>query len=373
MTPSDPAPPSAAEAPKAPPAGASTPADPAAAAAGGEEEFDAESQDALHILPLRIIPLETPGLRRLRLIKNVRLDTVIELYKDQSHKSAQVPLETLHSVFQSYGEQLRKDMPILQNLATVPSFDVYTLRLAMRQLKLPVDEKKDLQLSEGKRRELTEHMKAFTHPLIQQIYGGTDVEVNDVSDILRLIANPNREDALKNLRAMSQKLNVPLTEIPRFLEDYGDTYLSLAYFKSCLDTVVPQVQGFLDWIKPLEENQMIKHDRLSKQMLDKVKDSLSGVIISLTGRFESFNRKSADFWKDINANSFAQMKDLVFSNHRSMGGVLCGLAVKMQLWRERFPTAGGGPNKRLEFVRSEIVPGMQLIDELEAAARKMNI
>jgi hypothetical protein len=97
------------------------------------------------------------------------------------------------------------------------------------------------------------------------------------------------------------------------------------------------------------------------------------VIISLTGRFEAFNRKSADFWKDINANSFAQMKDLVFSNHRSMGGVLCGLAVKMQLWRERFPTAGGGPNKRLEFVRSEIVPGMQIIDELEAAARRMQI
>jgi hypothetical protein len=370
MNSTDPAPPPAKEVPNGPPAGALAPAE---GAAPHEEEFDAESQDALHILPLRIVPLETPGLKRLRLIKNVRLDTVVELYKDQSHKSAQVPLETLHSVFQSYGEQLRKDMPTLQNLSTVPSFDVYTLRLAMRQLKIPVNEKKDLQLSESKRRELTAHMKAFTHPLIQQIYGGSDVEVNDVADIMRLIASPNREEAIKNLRAMSQKLNVPLTEIPRFLEDYGDTYFSLAYFRSCLDKEVPQVQAFLDWIKPLEENQMIKHDRLSRQMLDKVKDTLNGVIISLTGRFEAFNRKSADFWRDINANSFAQMKDLVFSNHRSMGGVLCGLAVKMQLWRERFPTAGGGPNKRLEFVRSEIVPGMQIIDELEAAARRMQI
>jgi hypothetical protein len=137
--------------------------------------------------------------------------------------------------------------------------------------------------------------------------------------------------------------------------------------------VVPQVQGFLDWLKPLEENQMIRQDRMSKQMLDKVKESLSSVIISLTGRFEAFNRKSADFWKDINADSFSRMKDRVFSNHRSIGGVLCGLSVKMQLWRDRFPTASGGPNKRLEFVRSEIVPGMQLIDELEAAARKRGI
>jgi hypothetical protein len=346
---------------------------PPAAGDANVDEYDAEGQDALHILPLRIIPLETPGLRRLRLIKNVRLDSVVELYKDQGHKSAQVPLDALHSVFQSYAEPLRKDMPLLQSLSSIPSFDVYTLRVALRALNLSIDMKKELQLSDGKRKELTEHMKVFTHPLIQQIYGSDDFVVNDVSDIMKLIASPNREDALKNLRMMSQKLNVPLTEIPRFLEDYGDTFLSLAYFRSCLDLVVPQVQGFLDWLKPLEENQMIKQDRMSKQMLDKVKGSLSGVIISLTGRFEAFNRKSADFWKDINADSFAKMKDLVFSNHRSIGGVLCGLSVKMQLWRDRFPTASGGPNKRLEFVRSEIVPGMQLIDELEAAARKRGI
>ena len=336
-------------------------------------EYDAEGQDALHILPLSIIPLETPGLRRLRLIKNVRLDSVVELYKDQGHKSAQVPLDALHSVFQSCATELRKDMPLLQNLSAIPSFDVYTLRVALRSLSLNIDVNKELQLSEGKRQELTQHMKVFTHPLIQQIYGTADFEVNDVSDIMKLLTAPNRDDALKNLRMMSQKLNVPLTEIPRFLEDYGDTFLSLAYFRSCLDKVVPQVQSFLDWVKPLDDNQMIKGDRMSKQMLDKTRDSMSGVIISLTGRFEAFNRKSADFWKDINADSFSRMKDMVFSNHRSIGGVLCGLSVKMQLWRDRFPTASGGPNKRLEFVRSEVVPGMQMIDELEEAARKSGI
>jgi len=336
-------------------------------------DYDTEGQDALHILPLNIIPLETPGLRRLRLIKNVRLDSVVELYKDQGHKSAQVPLDALNSVFQSYGAQLRADMPLLQSLSSIPSFDVYTLRVALRALNLPIDEKAALQLSDAKRRELTDHMKVFTHPLIQQIYGNADFEVNDVSDIMRLISTPNRDDALKNLRMMSQKLNVPLTEIPRFLEDYGDTFLSLAYFRSCLDKVVPQVQSFLDWVKPLDDNQMIKGDRMSKQMIDKTRESMSGVIISLTGRFEAFNRKSADFWRDINADSFSRMKDMVFSNHRSIGGVLCGLSVKMQLWRDRFPSASGGPNKRLEFVRSEVVPGMQLIDELEAAARKTGL
>jgi hypothetical protein len=37
--------------------------------------------------------------------------------------------------------------------------------------------------------------------------------------------------------------------------------------KFWLTKVVPQVQSFLDWVKPLDDNQMIKGDRMSKQML----------------------------------------------------------------------------------------------------------
>ena len=43
---------------------------------------DDEARDSLHILPLSSIPLETPGLQHARLIKNVRLQTVVEMFRD---------------------------------------------------------------------------------------------------------------------------------------------------------------------------------------------------------------------------------------------------------------------------------------------------
>ncbi len=39
-------------------------------------------RDALHILPLEFLPIQTPGLKRARMIKNARLMSVVELFKD---------------------------------------------------------------------------------------------------------------------------------------------------------------------------------------------------------------------------------------------------------------------------------------------------
>ena len=41
------------------------------------EVYSDDEKDALHILPLAIIPLKTPVMRRQRLIKNSRFETVL--------------------------------------------------------------------------------------------------------------------------------------------------------------------------------------------------------------------------------------------------------------------------------------------------------
>ncbi len=40
-------------------------------------------RDSVHILPLSIIPLQTKGLERTRMIKNAKLESVIELFDDE--------------------------------------------------------------------------------------------------------------------------------------------------------------------------------------------------------------------------------------------------------------------------------------------------
>jgi hypothetical protein len=337
-----------------------------------KQAFD-EARDALHIMPLSIVPLKTRGLRTARLIKNARFDTRIELFRDASSGSGQVPLSGLDRVFPSDVENLKSDQPILSKLGSLPAFDVYSLRIACRRLDIPVENEEGLSLSPAKKAELTEYMRGFTRPLIQYIYGENDTtELNDLSDIMARLRTPDRAEAKKRLQFLSDKLGVDAMELPRFLEDYGDVFLSLAYFKKILDRLAPTVEGFCTWADGISESEMIRRDKQTMELLETVKSALNQTIMSITGRFETFNLRSRILWSDMTRENFHSFRDLVTSNHASIGGVLCGLTVKLDLWHERFPSLGGGPAKRAEFLRTEMYHGLhRLMQEEQTAAKAL--
>ncbi len=58
-------------------------------------ELSDTDRDSLHILPLSILPLSTSALNRARLIKNVRLNSVIELFTGKDTGSGQIEIEDL--------------------------------------------------------------------------------------------------------------------------------------------------------------------------------------------------------------------------------------------------------------------------------------
>ncbi len=341
--------------------------------AGGEAAdtravSDEEARDSLHILPLSIIPLQTPGLQRSRMIKNVRLEAVVEMFNDKTAGSGQIKVMALPGCFESYKTEVEQDTEKLLRLSLANSFDVYSLRIELRRLKIDVNNHAELTLSNSKKAELTQYMKSFTHPLIKHVYGSENQNIGDVSDIIRMFASPNREEAVKNLKMMAEKLKVDLTEIPTFLEEYGDIFLSLAYFRSCIDGIVPETQRFVDWMNEVRKSSEVARDKRQVKTIDQVGADLTDITTSITGRFENFDRRSKDFWTDINAETFRSIRQLITAHHVTIGGVLCGLAVKMGLWKTRFARGGGGPNKRLEFVKSEILPGLSHIKQLEDSA-----
>lgn len=341
----------------------------ASAPAGSAGMDDDAARDSLHVLPISILPVRTAALRRDRLIKNHRLETMVELFRDAAAGSGQVEPAALPALFADRSEELAADVQMFHRLSEAPSFDVYTLRVELRRLEIEVDRQESLQLSARKRAELTEQMAKFTRPLIRHIYGVEQNEVTDVSDILSMVRRPNREEALANLHHMADRLHVQLHEIPRFLEDYGDIFLSLAYFRKILDKVVPEVHWFLSWMKEAMETRQVRDDRPLLRSLETTAHQLSDISGSITGRFESFDRKTQDFWAEITAERFHEVRDLIVSHHTTIGGVLCGLVLKMDLFAERF---GGkpsvGPNRRVDFVRSEIEPGLGWMNELERSA-----
>ena len=338
-----------------------------------QDAHDTVAMDAIDRLPLSIIPLETKTLQRAHLIKNMQLEGVLELFKSEGTGSGQLRPDQLQAFFGWKANERKADLLTIERLGALNSYDVYSLRIELRRLGISIQEINQLNLSDAKTRELTRYMKTFTEPLIQQVYGGNDREIKNFDELISMFERPNKEEALKNLKVIAEKLQIDLIEVPRFLEDYGDVFLSLAYFKEHLDELVPQIQDFLEAAVHLRTSHQLKSDYRYTSSVDYLDEQLNAIITSITGRFESFNQHTANMWRDINATSFRKVRTLITGHHTTVGGVLCGLKVKMGAWHRRFGhlREGAATLSRSEFIMGEMRQGIDRIREIEASAPKI--
>lgn len=342
---------------------------PTGAANGIHIEISDVDRDALHILPLSIIPLHTRSLRHARMIKNSRLDGVVEVFEDASSGSGQVDVESLVNVFGWPMVPPPPDLVLLRKLAALPSYDVYSLRIMLREHGIAVNEVEALRLSPRKIKELTSYMSAFTHPLIQRIYGDGDVSVKSFDDILGLFRNPDVKQAQSKLQQMADSLGIELAGIPRFLEDYGDIFLSLAYYRNCLDQMVPAISEFLKTLGMIRQLRQLVHDEELMKTCAEMEATINGLMVSIAGRFENFERSTNDLWQNISAERFRRVESLIKSYHTTIGGVLCSLAVKIDAWALRFPRGSAASTlKQSQFIMFELRHGFEKIQQIEDSA-----
>ena len=158
----------------------------------GSGDFD---RDSLHILPLSMIPLETRGLQRARMIKNSRLESVVELFEGEEIGSGQIRGDELGMVFQGIASS---DSAILGKLAKLHSYDVYSLRITLREAGVSINNHDDLKLSERKQKELNALIKHFTRQLILLIYGDDDTTQDD-PDLIALFRHHDVHAVWKNI------------------------------------------------------------------------------------------------------------------------------------------------------------------------------
>ncbi len=326
-------------------------------------------RDSLHILPLSIVPIETPPLKRARLIRNVRLESIIEFFGDEDTGSGQVDIEDLGGEFGWPEIPPHPDLILLRKLADLPSYDVFSLRILLRNHGIAVNSVGSLKLSPTKQTELNEYMTSFTRPLITQIYGGEDVSIQTFEDVIRLFRDPDLTKAREKLKIMSQKLEIGLEDVPKFLEDYGDIFLSLSYYRQCLDQIEPTIGMFLNALDEIRLNWQLKNDQNLMKTCTMMQSTINGLMVAITGRFENFDRSTTDMWNNISAERFRKVEDLIESYHTTIGGVLCALSVKMDAWARLFPKKdSGGPVKRAEFIMSEMKQGIDKMQTIEDSA-----
>jgi len=326
------------------------------------EKIPDRDRDSMHILPLTILPIETPGLNRARLIKNARLECVVEVFEDEGTGSGQIDVEALADEFGWPDTPTHPDLVLMRKLSLLPSFDVYSLRILLREHGIQVNDISAFQLSDSKIEELSGYMTAFTHPLISEVFGSEDVIIKDFSDIMALFHDPDVRRAQAKLKAMSKKLNVQSMEIPKFLERVGDIYLSLSYFRQCLDEVVPVVREFNESIGKVQANHQLQSDKNLMNTCGMVQDTVDTALAGVRKRFDDFDQSTRNMWDNLSATQFENIRKITQDCYHVMGGVLCGVSVKMRAWHHRFPDIDtGGPIKRAEFIIQEMQQGIDQI------------
>ena len=154
--------------------------------------------------------------------------------------------------------------------------------------------------------------------------------------------------------------------MPKFLEDFGDIFLSLSYFKSYLDNIEPRVRTFIVGFDVFRNSHELRQNRLLMNTCDGLETKFGELTMEMSSRFQNFYRETEDMWTDICPLSFRRVEMLIASHHTTIGGVLCALGTKMNAWDARFPDADtGGPVKRAEFIMTDMRQGLENIRRIE--------
>lgn len=322
--------------------------------------------DSMFVLPLSLIPLDTPALRTARLIKNVKLVSVIEVFRDSQTGSGQVDVESLPLMFNWRPGAPHPDLQKLRRLVQLPSYDVYSLRISLREHGIAVNDFDSLRLSPQKMEELTKYMVMFTRPLLNLIYADEAVQIDKYEDIIRLFRDPDIKKARERLESMAKTLGVPIMDVPRFLEDFGDTFMSLSYYRHCLDRLEPYFASCLEALIEIRKHFQLRKNVNLMQTCDTIEDVINSVSAGISGRLEVFDRRTQQMWGNISQEEFRAVKSMVERFHETIGAALCGLTVKMNAFGKMFPhPRAGGPVRRADFMAAEMIQGIELIRNTE--------
>lgn len=323
-----------------------------------------EERDSLHILPLMTVPLHISSLQKARLLKNTRLEGMVELFSGEGVGSGQIHPGELSKVF-DFSAEKKGDLKIITALSKLPSYDVFSLRVEMRKLGINVEEHEHLRLSETMTAMLSDYMHVFTKPLISMIYGDAARNVGSYKDMLLLFMSPNQDDARKNLQNLATMLNIRITDIPMFLQDYADVYLSLAYYRHCNDDNIEKMTEFLEWLHKLQQDPIAYANRgfiRASHVVEKVVKSTADEVQYTLEMFES---RTSDMWEDPTADKFQTIKKLISEYQSQIGGALCVVSVKLDAWAEQFSVnTPRGVHKQMEFIMSDMHHGLDQIQRI---------
>ncbi|MEK9646342.1 MAG: hypothetical protein VW547_12435 [Alphaproteobacteria bacterium] len=78
--------------------------------------------------------------------------------------------------------------------------------------------------------------------------------------MIDLLRHPDTRVARENRFKLARGLGVDIGEIPRFLEDFSDIYLSLSYYQEYLDDLTSKVIDMVGELGDMSQNWQLRLD-----------------------------------------------------------------------------------------------------------------
>jgi hypothetical protein len=264
-----------------------------------------------------------------------------------------------------------RDQDIVNSLAGLYSYDVYSLRANLKRLGVEITDVDALELSDDMKEQLAVYSLGFIGPLVEKIFGQGISELNNKDALQNIFRGSDAARVRENLKIMSAKTGMPLTEIPKFIEEYSDLFLSVAYYRYSFESISADIDRCLSWVLGARSHRDVASSPRTIAQCKQVEVILRFLSNSIRERLALFRACFEKFWEDINRDSFQRMRQQIEENHTSMASALCGLVVKINLWKKEFPDdVKGNPAVRAKFVVTELEPGLMRLKEFENQARK---
>jgi hypothetical protein len=104
---------------------------------------------------------------------------------------------------------------------------------------------------------------------------------------------------------ISQTLNIALQSVPQFLEDYGDIYLSTAYYRQILVEIPPVIMDFLEECFEISKHNQLKQNPKVMKVVKRLEAKTVKLRDVLLDRFAVFQQNTQATWEDMNAENLA--------------------------------------------------------------------
>tara|TARA_Y100000588_G_scaffold359279_1_gene418176 strand:- start:1386 stop:2408 length:1023 start_codon:yes stop_codon:yes gene_type:complete len=319
--------------------------------------ISSEIRDSIYSISLSAFGIGHPVLKSAKLVKNTGLETVLDFGETELKDIGMIgPRELLLHFDQE--EIPAEDMNVVSTLAGLPSLDCYTIKRALAPLKIKVEDDSIFSLSPEMKSSLFPLMSRITRPLIQYLYADERFGVSDTEALLSLIRDTEPLKVRDRLDVIAANLSVSLTDLPTYLEEFGELFLSVSFFESIFMEFAPKTDQLLAWAEDGIQNSNLRNDPSAQSQFAQIDRRLRYVKTNLQERFKHLSKITQIDWEELSSTDFKEIQREILAQQANLGVGLCGLVVKATEWENQFPSAGGSPQQCLEFLSQDLNLGL---------------